>query len=109
MKPTMLTRAWCLYEISCSDQISIALSRQEVAAFQQTLRNNYKSIMTSLSQIDLKKCTTYSPEDLRRIFEAVRSRGGFHPFNVKVKDLLRDWIAASARGMICGINEEEAT
>ena len=86
LKPTMLTRAWCLYEICCSQQISIALSRKEVAAFQVTLRHDYESIMKSLCQIDLEKCTTYNPEDLRRIFEAVRSRGGFYSFNVKARE-----------------------
>ena len=109
LKPTMLTRAWCLYEISCSDRISIALSRQEVAAFQEILRSDYDSIMISFSQINLEKCTAWNLDDLMRIFEAVRDRGGFHSFNVKVKNLLREWIATSALGMISGIIDDQAT
>jgi hypothetical protein len=34
LNPSLLTRAWCLYEISCSKKISVVLSRSEVQAFQ---------------------------------------------------------------------------
>jgi hypothetical protein len=86
LSPNMLTRVWCLYEISCSEKISIALSRKELASFQHTLRTDFDKIVASLCKIDLEKCDSFLKEDKEKIFTVVRSmEGGFHSFNVKKK------------------------
>ena len=102
--PSSVKRAWCLYEISCGDSISIVMSDKQKSDFQHTLRNDYASIMTSLCKIDLENATSHLPEDREKIFTAVRAieGGGFDGFNNKVVGLIRDWIAASTRAMVEG-------
>ena len=67
----MLFRAWCLYEISCSTKISIAISQTQRDAFYDTLRNSQEAIMTALCNINLENATAWMKEDQERIFEVL--------------------------------------
>ena len=62
-------RAWCLYEISCSSKLSVAISKTQRDAFYETLRNNQEAIMTALCNINLENATAWMKEDQERIFE----------------------------------------
>lgn len=42
--PTYITRVWCLFELSCSRRIEIALSSKQCTAFYTMLRKNYDGI-----------------------------------------------------------------
>ncbi len=107
--PAMIKRAWCLYEISCSKKLSIAICRDQEANFIDTLRYNHSSIIASLSKIDLENATAYLDADKENIFEAVRSiEGGFHGFNVTVVGLLRDWVIQRARDVSSELIEVDA-
>jgi len=99
--PIPLTRVWCLFEISCSQKLSIALSRKQVEAFQRMLRIDFEVISASLFKIDVENASSFLPEDKERIFAAVRSiEGGFHGLNVKVTSMIREWAQASARALL---------
>ena len=43
--PTVTKRAWCLFEISCSDNLSILVSERQKQDFQATLRADHDKIM----------------------------------------------------------------
>ncbi len=99
--PTTLTRAWCLWELYCTHisgaKLSLQMSSDELATFQCMLRSDPNCVLQSLSVIDLEKSDAGNPDDLRMIFESVRSIDkGFHGVNVAVKTLLREWILESA-------------
>ena len=102
--PICLTRVWCLYEIYCSANLAVALSRKQLQDFQEQLREDFKSVQLALCKIDLEQATSYLPEDRERIFAVVRALdvegGGFHSFNQRILQMLRDWIAEAARGMV---------
>ena len=99
--PAMLKRAWCLYEISCSRKLSVAVSRQEEESFVDTMRRDIKSIVASLCRIKLENATAHMETDKEQIFEVVeQSEYGFNGFNNIVVGLVRDWVTESARKMI---------
>ena len=98
--PKPLQRVWCLYEIFCSQKLSIALSSREVDSFHEALRNDHKRIMRALTTIDLENAQSYLQGDKDRVFEVVRQGDGFHQFNMLVKDLLRDWFEDVARELV---------
>ena len=103
--PTLVSRAWCLYEISCSDTVSIALSASQKEDFQRVLRSDYKTIVASLCEIDLEKAHCRNKKDKEKIFAAVRStKEDFAGFNNKVVGLLRDWVASSTRALVADFN-----
>ena len=103
--PTLVSRAWCLYEISCSDTVSIALSASQKEDFQRVLRSDYKTIVASLCEIDLEKAVCLNKKDKEKIFAAVRStKEDFAGFNNKVVGLLRDWVASSTRALVADFN-----
>ena len=104
-KPAPLNRAWCLYEISCSKSLSIALSTKQKESLNKTLLTDFDSVLDSLCKIDLEKATAYLQEDKERIFSVVRATEvkvddvteiGFHGFNMRVVQMMRNWIISTA-------------
>eukprot|EP01038_Epipyxis_sp_PR26KG_P014216 gene14216-19075_t len=92
-KPVLLERAWCLYEISCSNNLFIALSKLQWIDFKNTLLEDNRSIMSSLSKIDLENSSCFISDEKESIFREVREHdGGFSGFNNKVVSLLRNWV-----------------
>lgn len=108
-KPTLVEKAWCLYEISCSKKISLALSRKQNSNFQRALRVDV-DYRASICKINLENATCREERDREDIFKAVGSLpGGIQGFNNKVVGLLRNWFASSVRNKIapfinCGKN-----
>ena len=108
--PDMLKRAWCLFEISCSKLVTIALSRKQLEAFKVNYNENCLFLLSKLGNIDLQKATAFIPEDRDRIFEVVRNKeGGFQSFNVNIINLLHEWISDAARSLVAGIHDESMT
>jgi hypothetical protein len=103
--PAMIKRAWCLYEISCSKELYIAICKDQEADFLHALRNDSDSIIASFSRIDLENATAWLEEDKKQIFEAVRrTEGRFHGFNMAVVGLLRDWVTQRTRDLVQSID-----
>jgi tetratricopeptide (TPR) repeat protein len=108
--PFMLTRVWCLYEISCSSSLYIAICPKEIDSLYACLRGSTGALINSLCKIDVEKATSYLPEDKERIFAVVRSLDdGFHGVNKKIMSLLRQWVVDSTRLLEPenGVNDEE--
>ena len=107
-KPGMLKRAWCLFEISCSKKVSVAISRAQKDAFVKTLREDRAEIYNALCTIDLEKASSFLPEDMERISAVVRAKdGGFHHFNMMVVGKMRQWVEETARALVMGMGVEE--
>ena len=107
-QPGMLKRAWCLFEISCSKKVSVAISKAQKDAFVKTLRKDRTEIYKALCTIDLEKATSFLPEDMDRISAVVRAKeGGFHGFNVVVVGKMREWVEETARALVMGICVED--
>ena len=107
-KPGMLKRAWCLFEISCSKKVSVAISRAQKDAFVKTLREDRAEIYKALCTIDLEQATSYLPEDMERISAVVRAKdGGFHHFNVMVVAKMRQWVEETARALVTGMDDDQ--
>ena len=107
-QPGMLKRAWCLFEISCSKKVSVAISRAQKDAFVMTLREDVGEIYKALCTIDLEKATSYLPEDMERISTVVRAKeGGFHHFNVTVVGKMRGWVEETARALVMEMGVED--
>lgn len=91
--PVLLTRAWCLYEISCSKRLFIALSSKQEEGFKLILRSDQDMIISALCRIMLENATSYLPEDKLLIFNVVEKMdGGFARFNNLVVGMVRAWI-----------------
>ena len=94
-RPDMLTRAWCLYEISCSRHLSITMSRSQIESFRATLTNpsTKREVEAALCKIDLQNSQAYLAADRDRIFEVVKSsEKGFIGYNTEIMALIRQWI-----------------
>jgi tetratricopeptide (TPR) repeat protein len=105
LDPVMLTRAWCLYEMSCSVKISVALSRNELYAFQSKLLHENSDVLAALSRINLARCECFLEEDKRRIFDVVeRMDGGLQAVNILVMDLIRNWVQRAANDMVAKVS-----
>lgn len=110
LSPNLFTRAWCLFEISCSSKISVILSRKEQASLYAMMRNDTEQIMVMLSGINLRNCDCFLKSDLVRINEVVYSMpGGIDSFNMKIFDLLRNWIQVSAQALVADVTEGQET
>jgi len=93
LNPTALGRGWCLYEISCSESLVIAVSPTQATSFYEMLTTNYEDVTNAIENIDLENCKCSQMEDQKRIFDVVKAcRGGFDKFNGDVKKLLREWL-----------------
>ena len=55
-KPTYLTRAWCLFELSCSKTISVQFAPSQKEKLFEALATNFPSIQKALCDIDFKVC-----------------------------------------------------
>lgn len=105
LDPVMLTRAWCLYEMSCSVEISVALSRNELYAFQRKLLYENAEVTAALCRINLARCECFLEEDKRRIFDVVeRMDGGLQAVNILVMDLIRNWVQRAAKDMVAKVS-----
>lgn len=106
LDPSLLTRAWCLFEISCSSQISVVLSRNELASFHTILREDVDSVTRSLCHINLERCECFVKADLDRINSAVRAMdGGIDAFNIRIIELIRIWIQKATRRLVADAEE----
>jgi hypothetical protein len=108
--PEMLTRAWCLYEISCSKRLSITMSKKQIENFRETLCNSatHGQVEEALCKIDLKNSKAWCVSDKDRIFEVVdKSEKGFQGFNAQVMTLMRHWISETTLKLSADLTKSE--
>lgn len=105
-KPVPLTRAWCLWEISCSSNLTVALSRAQQMAMEEDLLKDVDGIQAALSKIDLANADSYNPADKANIFRAVGTHE-IHAFNSSILRMLRRWLVDSARRLLLNLGSED--
>ena len=98
---TPLTRAWCVWEIfgvaKAKKQLEIALPESEYDRFIVTLKEDYDSIITKTSSVDVEKAECFSPIDLAAIHSAIRQASSFRTLDNIIKAQLRLWVASTGR------------
>ena len=109
-EPACLKRAWCVFEITFSEKISVAISRAQKDAFLKTLREDPVKVYKTLYTIDFEKAESHLPEDMERISAVVRSKeGGFHNINMKVAESMWGWAEKTARAHGFDLENDQMT
>ena len=105
--PIPLKRAWCLFEIFCTDQAGIgfevAMDRNETAAFHSALSADRFKFEDWVAKIDLSRAEAFDPSDKTNILAAVEeshSAGdGVHRLNKRVIEMLRQWLTQQVQSI----------
>jgi tetratricopeptide (TPR) repeat protein len=112
--PIPFTRAWCLFEIYCTEVtgsfFEVAMSAHEQDSFLIAMCENAEVFFGMLAAIDVENSQAWNPEDLKRIFKVVADEVGFSKLNSKVKAKMREWVDATLKeslGAVGRDNEEQ--
>ena len=104
--PIPLTRAWCLFEIFCTDragiEFDVAMDKAEVTAFHAALSDNSFDFRDWVAHIDLSKAEAFDDSDKANILAAVKNdsqSGGIHGLNKRVIALLRQWLTEQVQSI----------
>lgn len=104
-----LTRAWCVWEIfgvaKAKKQLEIALAESEYDRFIVTLKEDYDSIITKTSAVDVEKAQCFNKADLKAIHKAIHAQSSFRALDNIIKTQLRLWVAST--GMLQIEKEEQ--
>ena len=96
-----LKRAWCVWEIfgvaKAKKPLEIALPESEYDRFIVTLKEDYDSIITKTSAVDVEKAQCFNPADLKAIHKAIREESSFQTLDDIVKTQLRLWVASTGK------------
>lgn len=95
--PLPLGRAWCLFEImTCLQargaQLLIKLPPQEEGDFHDALLRCFRDTMDALMRVNTEDSGASVDDDIRMIFNAIRSTIGFDRLNELVRSHLREWL-----------------
>jgi hypothetical protein len=95
--PAPLQRAWCLWEIfhsvSGDGVLDVVMSPEQQVRFAAALKDDYHSIQTSMSKIDVKMAETRKAADKQMIMDAVASlKRGAQGLDEVVKERMRVWL-----------------
>jgi tetratricopeptide (TPR) repeat protein len=97
--PAPLQRAYCITEVyhtqKSGAQFDVVMSSAH--AFEDALVDDFDSIQTSLSEVDVRTATCLKPEDTKAILDELAQGVGFVACNTLVIGLLREALAAQAR------------
>ena len=99
--PAPLGRAYCITEVyhtqKSGAQFDVVMSSAQQDAFETALVDDFGSIETSLSKVDVRNAKCLKPEETTRILDE-RERGvGFIECNTLVIGLLREALVAQAQ------------
>ena len=96
-----LTRAWCVWEIfgvaKAKKPLEIALPESEYDRFIVTLKEEYDSIITKTSAVNVEKAQCFNPADLTAIHKAIRTESSFQALDDIIKTQLRLWVASTGK------------
>ena len=98
---TPLARAWCVWEVygvaKANKNLEIALPESEYDRFIVTLKENFDSIITKTSDVDVETAKCFNKADLETIHKEIRKHSSFEALNDIVKAQLRLWVASAGR------------
>ena len=96
---TASARVYCITEVyhtqKSGAQFDVVMSSAH--AFEDALVDDFDSIQTSLSEVDVRTATCLKPEDTKAILDELAQGVGFVACNTLVIGLLREALAAQAR------------
>jgi hypothetical protein len=93
--PLPLKRAWCLWELFCSDnsKLDVAISPKEEKLFLKDISGETRSEMYKmLASIDVEESECGEEDDKKNIFEAIKDSSSFFKLNNTVIGKLRAWL-----------------
>lgn len=102
-RPKCLTRVWVLFELVQAVQsdgrwnapvLHLTMPPAERAAFLRALRDNRAVVEQAMVAFNAEQAESSLEADRTRIFELIRSLGGFDTFNERVREALRRALAA---------------
>ena len=103
-RPVTLTRAWCLWELYCTAEVSakfsVCFGPAEKASFEETIVKDLSSISEALAAINVADAEAGSPDDLDMIMRAVVAAGGPSRLNSIAMTQIRSWIQTTAVSML---------
>ena len=96
-----LTRAWCVWEIfgvaKAKKSLEIALPESEYDRFIVTLKEDYDSIITKTSAVNVQQAQCFNSADLEAIHKAIRRESSFQALDDIIKTQLRLWVASTGK------------
>lgn len=96
--PDYLTRAWCLFELSCGEHVSVQFSSDQQRRLFDALLEDFPSIERALCTVDLRRSDCWLQQDKDRIFEVVEQLpGGFDALNRNIASKMRNWLLRSLK------------
>lgn len=99
--PVCLRRAWCVWELygvaKAQKEIEIALPAKAYDRFIVTLKNDYESIITTISKVDTKAAKCITEADLNMIHREIKANGSFEVIDDIVKNQLRLWVGSTGQ------------
>ena len=109
--PVPMTRAWCLWELLCTEesgaQLTVQLPATETADFRRALVHDFDSIQSSVAAVDVRRAEAFEPADLEMIRGAVEAGVGYSDLNALVLRQLRTWIADSGLEALAELDASE--
>ena len=88
-------------------KFDVAMSSAQKAAFETALVEDFDSIETSLSKVDVSKATCRNPADTRAILDELEKHVGFAACNTQIVGVLREALVARGRAALARLPEGE--
>ena len=88
-------------------KFDVAMSSAQKAALEKALVEDFDSIETSLSKVDVSKATCRNPADTRAILDELEKRVGFAACNTQIVGVLREALVARGRAALARLPAAE--
>ena len=109
--PTVLTRAWCLWEIYCTlhthSKLHFALPMSEIPSYREAVRNDVGGLIASLTSLDAERADAFKQDDKEMIFQSIREHVGFDSLNHRTQAALLAIVLNGACRDVIKSNENE--
>eukprot|EP01047_Picozoa_sp_COSAG01_P061759 COSAG01_NODE_7758_length_3068_cov_2.596497_1_plen_757_part_00 len=108
-EPTVMTRAWCLWEVYCtieaeacgSCRLTLALAPgQEDEMVGSVLHHGAECVLRSFAQIDCRHAKATKKDDRAKIMQAIEAGPGATALNAKVLERARQWVCETLSARI---------
>ena len=102
--PSPLRRAYCIKEVfhtqASGARFEVVMSAEQQAAFETALVEDFDSIATKLSEVDVRKAECRNPKDTEQILGELEREVGLTECNKAVFGLLRGALAGQGRAAL---------
>jgi hypothetical protein len=103
-KPSALTRAWCLWELSvccsCGGRVEFALPRAQRVQLMEVMRSNPATFFDIIASLRSENCTDTNNLWRVEVFAAISAEVGFSGLDAMVRRALWDWMERLLRAKI---------